>query len=58
VAQQHLSLGPRGGLLTEVARDWIGNGGRAWLELQLRYDLAVAERDHGRRIAAEVPEAA
>jgi antitoxin HigA-1 len=31
---------------------------RFWLNLQTRYDLAVAERDHGARIAAEVARAA
>jgi antitoxin HigA-1 len=29
-----------------------------WLNLQTRYDLTVAERDHGARIAAEVARAA
>ena len=31
-----------------------GNGGRFWLALQARYDLAVAERDSGPRIDREV----
>ncbi len=30
---------------------------RFWLNLQTRYHLAVAERDHGARIAAEVARA-
>ena len=29
-----------------------------WLNLRTRYDLTVAERDHGARIAAEVARAA
>jgi antitoxin HigA-1 len=33
----------------------LGPSARFWLNLQTRYDLAVAERDHGARIAAEVP---
>jgi addiction module HigA family antidote len=32
----------------------FGTSARFWLNLQTRYDLAVAERDHGARIAAEV----
>ncbi len=30
----------------------LGTSARFWLNLQTRYDLAVAERDHGARIAA------
>lgn len=33
---------------------YFGNGGRFWLALQARYDLAVAERDAGPRIKSEV----
>jgi plasmid maintenance system antidote protein VapI len=29
-----------------------------WMNLQTRYELTVAERDHGARIAAEVDRAA
>jgi addiction module HigA family antidote len=36
----------------------FGTSARFWLNLQTRYDLAVAERDHGARIAAEVAHAA
>jgi addiction module HigA family antidote len=37
---------------------YFGNGGRFWLAIQARYDLAVALRDSGDRIDAEVAEAA
>lgn len=37
---------------------YFGNGGRFWLALQTRYDLAVAEQESGARIAAEVDSAA
>jgi addiction module HigA family antidote len=37
---------------------YFGNGGRFWLALQTRYDLAVAEQESGARIAAEVNAAA
>lgn len=37
---------------------YFGNGGRFWLTLQANYDLASAEREHGARIAVEVPAAA
>jgi addiction module HigA family antidote len=33
---------------------YFGNGGRFWLALQARYDLACAERAAGTRIAREV----
>jgi len=33
---------------------YFGNGGRFWLALQVRYDLAVTERDAGPRIEREV----
>lgn len=33
---------------------YFGNGGRFWLALQARYDLAVTERDSGPRIEREV----
>ena len=36
----------------------FGTSARFWLNLQTRYDLTVAERDHGARIAAEVDRAA
>ena len=35
-----------------------GTSAQLWLNLQTRYDLAVAEREHGARIAAEVDPAA
>lgn len=37
---------------------YFGNGGRFWLALQARHDLAVAERDKGARVVAEVQTAA
>lgn len=37
---------------------YFGNGGRFWLALQSRYDLACAETASGAKIAAEVPHAA
>lgn len=37
---------------------YFGNGGRFWLALQTRYDLAVVERDQGARVTAEVQTAA
>lgn len=39
---------------------YFGNDARFWLTLQTNYDLAVAERDHGKEIARTVrkPEAA
>ena len=36
----------------------FGTSAEFWMKLQSRYDLAVAERDHGARIAAEVDRAA
>jgi antitoxin HigA-1 len=36
----------------------FGTSAQFWLNLQTRYDLTVAERDHGARIAAEVDHAA
>jgi antitoxin HigA-1 len=36
----------------------LGTSARFWMNLQTRYDLAVAERDHGARIATEVTRAA
>ena len=36
----------------------LGPSDRFWVNLQTRYDLAVAGRDHGARIAAEVDRAA
>ena len=37
---------------------YFGTGGRLWLALQARYDLAIAERMSGARVAAEVEHAA
>ena len=37
---------------------FFGNSARFWLNLQTAYELAVAERDVGARIAAEVSAAA
>jgi addiction module HigA family antidote len=37
---------------------YFGNSPRFWVNLQSRFDLAVAERDLGARIAAEVGGAA
>jgi antitoxin HigA-1 len=36
----------------------LGTSARFWLNLQTRYDLTIAERDHGARITAEVDRAA
>ncbi|UIF90776.1 HigA family addiction module antitoxin [Cupriavidus sp. UYPR2.512] len=33
---------------------YFGGDARSWMNLQLNYDLKVAERDHGERITAEV----
>jgi len=33
---------------------FFGNSARFWLNLQTSYELAVAEREHGAQIAAEV----
>ena len=37
---------------------YFGNSARFWMNLQTRYDLAVAERDIGQKIDAEVNQAA
>ncbi len=37
---------------------YFGSGAELWLNLQTAYDLAVAERDMGERIAADVQPAA
>ena len=37
---------------------YFGNSAQFWLNLQMAYELAVAERDLGARIAAEVTPAA
>ncbi len=37
---------------------YFGNSARFWMNLQTRYDLAIAERDFGARIAAEVAQTA
>ena len=33
---------------------YFGNSARFWLNLQTAYELALAEREHGGRIASEV----
>ncbi|MBI3710407.1 MAG: HigA family addiction module antidote protein [Proteobacteria bacterium] len=33
---------------------YFGNGGRFWLALQARHDLAIAERNSGARVMREV----
>jgi addiction module HigA family antidote len=33
---------------------YFGNDPQFWMALQMQYDLALAERDRGRQIAAEV----
>ena len=33
---------------------YFGNSARFWMNLQTRYDIAVAERESGERIEAEV----
>jgi plasmid maintenance system antidote protein VapI len=37
---------------------YFGNSARFWMNLQIRYDLAIAERDIGQRIDTEVSQAA
>ena len=37
---------------------YFGNSAQFWLNLQMAYELAIAERDLGARIAAEVAPAA
>jgi antitoxin HigA-1 len=37
---------------------YFGNGGRFWLTLQTNYELSMAERETGAKIAAEVTPAA
>jgi plasmid maintenance system antidote protein VapI len=37
---------------------YFGTGAAFWVNLQARYDLALAERDFGAQIAKEVDEAA
>ena len=37
---------------------YFGNSARFWMNLQTRYDLAIAERDIGQKIVAEVSQAA
>lgn len=37
---------------------YFGNSAQFWMNLQTRYDLTVAERELGERIAAEVEHAA
>jgi addiction module HigA family antidote len=37
---------------------YFGTGAAFWVNLQARYDLALAERDFGEQIAKEVDEAA
>ncbi|HLQ26000.1 MAG TPA: HigA family addiction module antitoxin [Acidiferrobacterales bacterium] len=36
---------------------YFGTGARVWINLQAQYDLAVAEKDFGAAIAAEVQQA-
>jgi addiction module HigA family antidote len=36
----------------------LGTSAQFWMNLQTGYDLIIAERDHGARIAAEVDRAA
>lgn len=33
---------------------YFGNSAQFWMNLQARYDLAVAEREHGKEIATQV----
>lgn len=33
---------------------YFGGDARSWMNMQLNFDLRVAQRDHGERIAAEV----
>ena len=37
---------------------YFGNNPQFWANLQTAYDLAIAEREHGKKIAAEVQPAA
>jgi antitoxin HigA-1 len=37
---------------------YFGNSPQFWMNLQVQYDLAVAEREHGAEIAARVKRAA
>ena len=37
---------------------YFGNSARFWMNLQMRFDLAMAERELGERIEAEVEHAA
>jgi len=37
---------------------YFGNSAQFWINLQSRYDLTVAEREHGDRIKSEVKNAA
>ncbi len=37
---------------------YFGNSPRFWLNLQTAYELAIAERDIGERVAAEIDPAA
>ena len=37
---------------------YFGNSARFWMNLQMRYDLTVTERELGKRIEAEVEHAA
>ena len=37
---------------------YFGNSARFWMNLQTRYELAIAERDIGKKIVAEVDQAA
>jgi len=37
---------------------YFGNSAQFWINLQSRYDLTIAEREHGDRIKSEVEHAA
>lgn len=37
---------------------YLGNSAQLWMNLQTRYDLLVAERESGKRIEAEIDNAA
>ena len=49
----HIVAGERGITALRLAR-LFGTSALFWMNLQSQYDLAVAERDHGSRISAEV----
>lgn len=54
-------LNGKRGITAETAlrlAHYFGNNAQFWMNLQSRYDLAVAEREIGHRIKAEVSRAA